>query len=44
VKRGSSPRTRDGGQSPQSASDISAVIGTQPLFVRVPVLQNHVRP
>ncbi len=32
---------RVGGQSPQSASAISGVTGTQPSSVRLPVLQNH---
>ena len=31
-----------GGQSPQSAMRMAAVIGSQPRFVRDPVLQNHV--
>ena len=41
AKREYVPRILAGGQSPQSASDMSAVIGTQPLSARVPVLQNH---
>ena len=40
-KSRSVPRTRLGGQSPQSASAISAVIGVQPRSERVPVLQNQ---
>ena len=43
LNRLSSPRTRDGGQSPQSASRMAGVMGCHPRSVRVPVWQNQTR-
>ena len=41
AKRSTVPMGRRGGQSPQSAMRMSAVMGTHPRFRRLPVLQNH---
>src|SRR5687768_13728923 len=42
-KRGTSPRTRDGGQSPHSSRRIDGVMGAQPRPLRELVLQNQTR-